>query len=154
MHTTLRRGLTAAALLPALCGNAAFAGTTTLTFARTALTNVTDSAGLTQYEAGTVSKAGGSAIGTYNISRRVTTGFSGSLNTAATTITMVLAASASAPLNNITVEGSHSFNSGAFLGSVSAASSKYHFTVGAAAVGTIGSSETLKLTWTGATPFP
>ncbi len=154
MHITFRRGLMAAALLPALWGSAALAGTTTLTLTRNALTNVSDSAGLTQYEAGTVAKANGSAIGYYNISRRVTTGFSGPLNTAAETITLVLAASASAPLNNITVEGSHSFDSGAFLGGVSAASSKYHFAVGGAAVGAAGSSETLKLTWTGSTVFP
>lgn len=153
---TITRRLALAAMLPALWAGAASAATTTttLTLTRTALTNVSDSAGLTQYEAGTVAKSTGASLGYYNVTRRVTTGFSGPLNVGTSTITMVLAASNSAPLENVTLEGSHNYSSGAFLGSVSAASTKYHFTVGGFASAVSGSTTTVTLTWKGTTPFP
>jgi hypothetical protein len=152
MSTTSRLALLAA-ILPALWGGVASAASTTLTLTRTALTNVSDTAGLTQYEAGTVAKSGGAQIGYYNVTRRVTTGFSDSLNTAAATITLVLAPSSGASLENITLQGSHSFSSGAFLGSVSAASKAYHFTIDGFASGSSSSGQ-LQLQWKGATPFP
>ena len=60
---------------------------------------------------------------------------------------------ASTPPHNVTVQGAHSFSSGRFIGSLSAASNRYTWIQNADAsigsTGTIGTS-TLTIAWAGA----
>jgi hypothetical protein len=132
----------------------ALAGTVTLTLTHTNLTNVTDAAGLTQYETGTVAR-GSTAAGQYEVTRRVSTGATEAQNTASTRITLYLAATTigGAP-QNIIMEGSYSYNNGGFIGQVTAASSRYAFMRDADAVGAVANSgETLTITFPGVFPF-
>ena len=92
-----------------------------LKFARKALTNVDDPAGLWQFEGGSVAD-GGLLVANYSSIKRVT--FDGtdqdSQNTANLTITIFFIGSH--PPESITLAGAHDFNSGNETGSVSAAS--------------------------------
>ena len=114
-----------------LLSSAAQAGSTVLTLSRTSLTNVNDAAGTWQYEGGKI-QSGSTLVGYYSIDRRITTAGTSTLNTAAETITLFLATTNSGtPPRNITIQGAHSFTSGGFIGSVSAASGQYHWVIGA-----------------------
>jgi hypothetical protein len=145
------RLLTAVTALGMLCAAAAHAGTETVKLVRSTLQNVPDAAGIYQYEGGTVESSSGAALGTYLIVRR-TGSSTTAYNTAATTITLLFAPTqASGAPGNVTIEGAWSFTSGAFVGSVSASSSRFHWIVGADASSTIpsGSTSELVLTWVG-----
>ena len=93
-----------------------------LKFARTALTNVEDPAGLWQFEAGSVTRDD-RHVANYSSIKRVT--FNGTnqdgQNTASVTITIFFIGSD--PPESITLAGAHDFASGNETGSVSAASS-------------------------------
>ena len=135
----------AAALLMSV--SAASAATVTFTLNRTfGPTNVGDAAGSTQYEAGTVTKAA-AVVGNYFITRRVTSVPSQLFNTGSTTVTLFFAPKAGttgAP-ENLTMEGAHDFSSGAFKGSVSAASGPFSFARGGDANYTMPSSGVMTL---------
>lgn len=146
----------ATAIIAALASWApgAHAGTTTYTLNRASLNGVDDAGGTTQQEGGTFKNAGGTAIGYYNITRRVTTGGSIGLNAASETLTLFFSTKSGTPIA-IVVEGSHSF-SGGFTGSVSAASALYRFVRNADAAYTNPASGVDKLTlkWTGTQTLP
>jgi hypothetical protein len=89
------------------------------------LTNVDDSEGLWQYDGGEVS-LGGDLVGYYARKKRVSDGVI--LNAA--TVEMTLFADGASPPQNLTLLGSHSFNSGDEIGSVSAASSDFSAFIG------------------------
>jgi hypothetical protein len=155
MITKTRVRAAALGLLAALPASAAFAGTATLQLTRTALTNVTDTAGLYQYETGTVSTATGALAGYYNVTRRVTSGgAAAALNAASETINVILATTTPGPFNNLTLEGTHDFSSGAFAGSVSAAASKYSFAIAGTAKAVSGTVTTLVVTFKGSHSIP
>lgn len=90
-----------------------------LSLHRDALTNVDDSAGRWQYEGGKVSERN-QQVGYYAVTRRVTFHATDAQNTAQVTMTIFFLPNK--PPENITVQGSHDFNSGKEIGSVSAAS--------------------------------
>jgi len=143
--------LVALAGLASLYAAGAQAGTQTLELVTSTLQNVPDVAGSYQYEGGTIESTAGKSLGTYLIVRR--TGSSTSeYNTAATTITLFFPPS---PSTNappvVTIEGSWSFSSGDFNGSVSAASNEFHWIVGADASSTMPSTSGSKLVlnWAG-----
>ena len=92
----------------------------TLTLVRLSLTNVTDAEGLFQFDGGDV-RLGATLVGHYARVKRVSTVGTGPQNTAAVTITIFLLGAD--PPENLTLQGSHSFNTGGQIGSVSAASS-------------------------------
>jgi hypothetical protein len=135
---TKRQYMRAAAVIAALWTSTASAGTAVLTLTRDSLNSVTDSAGTTQYETGAITTAAGAGIGFYNIARRYST--SGEvgpvLNAASETINLVLATAPTSPYQNVTVEGVHSFSTGAFAGSTSAASAAYKYAIGGSASAT------------------
>lgn len=140
------------AMAATLCATPAFAGSATLTLSRVNLTNVNDSAGTWQHDAGDVLRSG-VKVGQYALTRRVTTGGTGSpLNTAMTTITLFLATASGTAPQNITMQGAHDFTAGNFRGSVSAASNRYSWIQGGDAVYSAPAAGTLTLTiaWTGA----
>lgn len=112
-----------------VCTTASYAAPITLTLARTsALTNVSDAAGLWQFDGGTAS-LGGSVIGRFaRVKRTVLGGGTDPQNTAMLTITIFMLGP-SAP-QTITLQGSHSFNDGEERGSISAASSAFAGAVG------------------------
>lgn len=143
--------LTVLAVLGWLCAAAAQAGTQAVELVRNTLVNVPDAAGIYQYESGTLESSAAVPLGTYMIVRRTGPGTE-AYNTAATTITLFFppAVTGQAP-NVVTIEGAWSFSSGDFLGSVSAASNKFHWIVGGDAASTIpsGSTSRLILTWAG-----
>ncbi|MBK5966059.1 hypothetical protein CCR95_18740 [Thiocystis minor] len=89
------------------------------------LTNVDDSEGLWQYDGGEIS-LGGDLVGYYARKKRVSDGVI--LNAA--TVEMTLFADGTSPPQNLTLLGSHSFNSGDEIGSVSAASSDFSAFIG------------------------
>ncbi|HEY6922926.1 MAG TPA: hypothetical protein VI653_05625 [Steroidobacteraceae bacterium] len=130
---------------------AAQAGTQTFELVRGTLQNIPDAAGSYQYEGGTLENALGKAIGTYLIVRRTGSGAE-RFNTGATTITLFFppAPSINAP-PVVTIQGSWSFSSGNFKGSVSAASLEFHWIVGADAASTTlaGTTSKLVLSWIG-----
>ena len=122
------------------------AGSTTLLLVRSTLANDTDTAGLWQYEGGTIQNSAGTAtVGHYILTRRVTTAGTSADNTAGVTTSLFFATSSGNTPDVITLEGAWSFTSGGFLGSVSAASNKYHWAIGADASSTIPASGTQKL---------
>ena len=143
--------LAALAGFASLCAAAAQAGTQTLDLVRSTLQNVSDPAGIYQYESGTIENTLGTHLGTYEIVRRTGSG-TDSYNSAATTITLLFppAVTSDAP-PVVTLQGSWSFSSGDFKGSVSAASNAFHWIIDADAASTIpsGSTSKLVLTWTG-----
>jgi hypothetical protein len=91
-----------------------------LTLERDALSNDDDPAGRWQYEGGRVFRDG-EHVGFYAVTRRVTFQATDAQNTAMLTMTIFFLPDG--PPENITVQGSHDFNSGNEVGSVSAASS-------------------------------
>jgi hypothetical protein len=153
---TKTRGLAAVlGLLATLPTSAAFAGTATLELTRTVLSNVTDTAGLYQYETGTVSTSTGAPVGYYNVTRRVISGGAASaLNAANETMNVILATTTPGPFNNLTLEGTHDFTSGAFAGSVSAAAAKYSFAITGTATAQSGTVTTLVVTFKGSHSIP
>ena len=155
MATTLRTAFAATALAAgALYANVALAASATYTLTRATLGNVADSFGTTQQEAGTVTNSAGAAVGYYNITRRVTNGGSTQLNQGGTTLVLFFANPRGGAANSVTAEGSHDFNSGAFLGSVSASSSVFQYLRNADASYTIPAAGQISLTlsWVGSTP--
>jgi hypothetical protein len=91
-----------------------------LTLERDALSNDDDPAGRWQYEGGRVFERE-RQVGFYAVTRRVTFKATDAQNTAMLTMTIFFLPDQ--PPQNITVQGSHDFNSGTEVGSVSAASS-------------------------------
>ncbi len=135
----------------ALCSTQAYAGGASLTLSRVSLDNVDDATGRWQHEAGNVLK-GTTTVGTYVIIRRVTYAGTSVYNAAAETVHLLLPAAGEAmPPQNITLQGVHSFNSGTFIGGVSATSTHYTFAQGGQATIVIPASgvQTLTLTWNG-----
>jgi hypothetical protein len=130
---------------------AAQAGTVSVSLVRDSLLNVDDPAGRWQHEGGDIVK-GGSVVGQYAITRRVTWGGTDTLNTAMVTVTLFFTNGTGAP-HNVTLQGAHNYSTGRFGGSVSAASNRFSWIQGADAAisptGTIGTS-TLTLSWAGA----
>jgi hypothetical protein len=143
--------LLALLFIATLWSGSALAGTTTLTLTRSTLINVTDGAGTTQHEAGSISR-GATVLGEYFIERRVDTLPSPMFNTGAARITLFFkpkAGGTSTAPENVTIEGAHDFGSGGFKGSVSAASAPYNWIIGADAWYTAaGGTETLHVVWT------
>ena len=90
---------------------------------RNTLNNVDDAAGRWQHEGGTLTTLLGASWGNYAITRRVTFGGTSAQNTAMVTVTLFR--NGGTPPENITLQGSHSFNSGVYIGSVSAASALF-----------------------------
>jgi hypothetical protein len=134
-------------VLASLVTSQAFAGSVTLNLNRVSLTNVPDAAGTWQHEGGTISK-GATVIGNYAAHRRVTTGGTIAQNTAMETMTLFFTVATAAPApQNITLEGAHSFNTGGFMGSVSASSDRYAWIRGASA--TVTAATSLTITWLG-----
>ena len=129
--------------LAALVGAPAVAGGVTLTLARTTLTNVPDAAGNWQYESGLIRK-GAVTVGQYMISRRHVSG--GSTNAGMQTLALIFA-----DTQAVTVQGVHSFTDGVLTGSVSSASNRFTWIVGADARITPNglSASDLVLRWTG-----
>ncbi len=84
-------------------------------------------------------------VGRYILTRRVTTAGTSADNTAGVTTTLFFTTSAGNTPNSITLQGAWSFTSGGFLGSVSGASNKYHWVIGADASSAIPSSGTQRL---------
>jgi hypothetical protein len=99
------------------------------------LTNVTDAAGLWQFEGGTIS-LDGQVVANYATSRRVVIGGTISQNTAMLTMTIMVIGSD--PPECLTLQGTHSYNSGVYIGSVSAASAAFAYLRGATFVGQAG----------------
>jgi hypothetical protein len=133
-----------------LWSGGAFAGSVVLDLHRASLINVTDTAGTTQHEAGTILK-GSTLVGNYFLSRRVDT-LSGALfNTGATHITLFFQSEViNAAPENVTLDGAHDFTSGDFKGGVSAASNPYSWIKGADASYSItGTVDTLTIHWLG-----
>ncbi len=95
---------------------------TTYQLKRKSLNNVDDVAGRWQHEGGDVFFKE-KPVGHYASYKRVTFGGTDAQNTAMLTLTIFLAASKTGAPENITAQGSHDFNSGNEVGSVSAASS-------------------------------
>jgi len=132
----------------------AFAGSATLSLVRSTLSNDTDAdnGGRWQYEGGSIQIAGG-AVGTYIIQRRITSSGTSAYNTAGETITLFFTPATSGGLPPvITIEGAYSYNSGLVDGSVAAASTKYHWTIGDDANASVvsGTATTkLVITWLG-----
>lgn len=87
---------------------------------RDALANDDDAAGRWQYEGGRVFERE-QQVGFYAVTRRVTFHATEAQNTAMLTMTIFFLPDK--PPQNITVQGSHDFDSGSEIGSVSAASS-------------------------------
>jgi hypothetical protein len=137
----------------ALLSASALAGSATIVLARSTLSNTSDSdgGGLWQYEGGTIQNTHGTAIGTYIANRRVTTSGTSLYNTAAETISLFFAPKVSSKAPNvIALEGAYSYNSGNFIGSVSAASYEYHDLIGSDASAEISNgTATLVITWIG-----
>lgn len=96
---------------------------------RKTLHNVDDVAGRWQHEGGDV-LSGKKHIGHYVSYKRVTFQATEAQNTASLTLTLLFEKSKTGAPENITLQGSHDFNSGNEIGSVSAASFHYHANIG------------------------
>jgi hypothetical protein len=105
---------------------------------RNSLTNVNDAAGRWQHEGGEVYYRG-VYVGDYAIHRRVTWGGTDNQNTAMLTMTIFFIKGDSKAPQNITLQGSHDFSSGEYVGSVSAASQEYLKLQGAYFIGNTAS---------------
>lgn len=145
MHTQSAIKNTLAALLvtASLAAGTAWAGSVTLTLNRASLTNVDDPAGRWQHEGGQILK-NGAVVGNYAAHRRVTFGGTDAQNTAM--VTMTLFFNGQFPPQNITLQGSHDFSSGRYIGSVSAASSRYNWLQDANVSGNTGTNA-LTINW-------
>ncbi len=143
----------AATVLSLLCAGTAFAGSRNLTLQRATLSNSPDAdgGGLWQYEGGTLLTPNGATAGNYILNRRVTTSGTLPLNTAAETITLFFTPKVAGDVPEVvTLQGAHSFNTGEFVGSVSAASNRYTWIIGADASAQIsGGATTLTMIWNG-----
>ncbi len=104
------------------CGGGPPPSPLTFTLQRDILENVDDVAGRWQLEGGKVLQDG-SHVAYYASTKRVVLNATSAQNTAMLTMTIFFIGDA--PPKNITVQGSHDFNSGGQIGSVSAASSTY-----------------------------
>jgi hypothetical protein len=100
-----------------------------LTLKRSVLQNVDDPVGRWQYTGGKV-LVRRRHVGYYIIVKRVVFGATSPQNTASVTITVFF--KGKKPPQNITLQGSHDFNSGRQVGSVSAASTQFSGLIGAA----------------------
>jgi hypothetical protein len=97
---------------------------------RLSLDNVDDVAGRWQHEGGQVFYKG-NQIGNYAAYRRVTFSGTSPQNTAMLTMTIFfLGGETTEAPQNITLQGSHQFNSGQYLGSISAASKNFKQFIG------------------------
>ena len=102
-----------------VCATASYAAPITLILTTTtALTNVTDGAGLWQFDGGTVSLSG--VIGNFARVKRTVTGATSPQNTAMLTITIFFLGSD--PPESVTLQGTHSFTNGQERGSISGTS--------------------------------
>jgi len=126
-----------------VCSSKANAGSVTLSLSQNTLKNVDDSAGRWQYEGGSVF-FNKSQIANYAVTRRVTYGGTDAQNTAMLTMTIFLIGEN--PPQCITLQGSHDFSSGKYIGSVSAASSALSSLIGATFSGSTAT-DTLTITW-------
>jgi hypothetical protein len=130
------------------------AGTSTFTLHRLSAVNVTDTAGTTHHEAGTVHR-GDALIGYFLILRRVENALKFAIGAGTTHITLFFPAKAdtTAAWENIIMDGAHKVDSsgaGAFKGSVSATSSAYSWVRDADADYTVSAGgETLVIRWAG-----
>jgi len=131
--------------------NQAQAASLALVIKQSSLTNVTDTAGVWQYEGGkvyittVVDRISAIAyIGDYAITRRTIAGGTDTQNTAMLTMTIFI--KGERPPQNITLQGSHDFSSGKYIGSVSAGSSNLSSIVGATFFGDTGT-DTLTITY-------
>ena len=115
----------------------------TLKLARLSLDNVDDGAGRWQHAGGTVTCSDGTHIANYAAHRRVTSSGTSLQNTAMLTMTLFFLGEK--PPQNITLQGSHDFNSGAYIGSVSAASSNFAQVRGRSIQGQAGAPGTLTI---------
>jgi hypothetical protein len=113
----------------------------TLTTERLSFDNVDDVAGRWQHEGGRVLCNDGTHIANYALYRRVT--FSGTSPQNTAMLTMTLFFIGNSPPENITLQGSHDFNSGDYIGSVSAASSAFTEVRDASFLGEAGAVGTL-----------
>ncbi len=113
--------LVASLALMTLVAAQASAATLTYRLRRLTLTNVNDAAGRWQHEGGDVLNSSNLKIGKYALHRRVTFGGTDEQNTAMVTLTIFYLGSK--PPRNITLQGSHDFSSGRYIGGVSATSS-------------------------------
>lgn len=120
------------------------AASATITLVQDSLTNVDDAAGRWQHEGGRV-LFDSEQIGYYAAHRRVTDAGTTPMNTAMLTITLFIPGRLNAP-DNVTIQGSHDFISGEYIGSVSAASSIYSFLIGADIKGNTVAN-TMTITW-------
>lgn len=102
---------------------------TTYRFVRKSLNNVDDVAGRWQHEGGEVLLKT-KKVGYYASYKRVTWGGTDKDNTAMLTATIFLEKSRTGAYENITLQGSHDFNTGNEIGSVSAASTAYASNIG------------------------
>lgn len=98
---------------------------------RGCLDNAEDVAGRFQIEGGKLSDAKQQPVGTYSIVRRISCGTE-AFNTAQVWITLFFGKlpDTKVPPQNITLHGSHDFNSGDGVGSVSAASTSFAAQIG------------------------
>jgi len=96
-------------------------------FVRTSLKNVDDLAGRYQYAGGKVYE-NGKHIAQFASTKRIVTGGTDVQNTAMLTVTIFFLGQK--PPENITLQGSHDFDSGIEIGSVSAASKQYSYLIG------------------------
>ncbi len=129
-------------LVPTQC----FAGSATFSLRRASLNNVDDAAGRWQLEGGDVLR-GATVVAHYAVVRRVVTGGTTPQNTAMVTMTIFFLGST--PPENITLQGAHDFNSGRYIGSVSAASARFNWVRNATFAGSAGATGTLTITWLG-----
>jgi len=97
---------------------------TSFNLVRHSLNNVDDVAGRWQHEGGEVFIKT-KKVGYYASTKRVTWGGTDAQNTAMLTLTIFLEKSRTGGMENITLQGSHDFNTGNELGSVSAASAAH-----------------------------
>jgi hypothetical protein len=118
-----RRTLFAAViLLSALALTGRASAVVTLQTQRLSLENVNDASGGWQHEGGRLLLAG-RHIANYIVVRRVTLSGTAPQNTAAVTMTIFLLGTT--PPHNLTLQGSHDYHSGRYIGSVSAASQPF-----------------------------
>jgi hypothetical protein len=95
----------------------------TLTLEQLSLDNVDDLPGRWQHEGGRVFCPHGTQVANYAAYRRATVSGTSAQNTAMLTLTLFFLGEN--PPENITLQGSHDFSSGNYIGSVSAASQAF-----------------------------
>jgi hypothetical protein len=122
----------------------AHADSLTLNLNSNSLIGVDDTAGGWLYEGGTV-YLNATYIGDYAITRRTIKGGTDAQKTAMLTMTIFLLGTN--PPQNLTLQGSHSFDNGVYIGSISAASGNLASLVGATFSGKAGTTGTLTITY-------